>query len=77
MTGLVTVTNPVEFELLPADNARLGVCGDSVVERQVDRVHRSGIDMARAVVEGLSRHGGQHSFSTSNRDLGQLLEEQI
>jgi len=30
MTGLVTVTSPVEFELLPADNARLAsLCGQT------------------------------------------------
>jgi renalase len=68
---------PRRSESLWDDDARLGVCGDSVVASQVDRVHRSGVDMARAVAEGLSRHGGHHLFSTTRRDVGQLLEEQL
>lgn len=43
----------------------------SVVASQVERVHISGIDMARAVVEGLTRRGRR---SAGDRDLGQLLE---
>ncbi len=70
-------TTPRRSEYLWDDKARLGVCGDSVVASQVDRVHRSGADMARAVAESLSRHGGHRSASTSPRDLGQLLEEQL
>ncbi len=68
---------PGRTESLWDHNAQLGVCGDSVVASQVDRVHHSGIDMAQAVAKGLSRHGGHHRFSTSHRDLGQLLEGQI
>lgn len=66
---------PRRSESLWDDDARLGVCGDSVVASQVDRVHRSGVDMARAVAEGLSRGRRQHPFSSARRDLGQLLEE--
>lgn len=33
--------------------ARLGVCGDSVVASQVDRVHRSGVALAGRIAEGL------------------------
>ena len=68
---------PSQMECLWDDKARLGVCGDSVVASQVDRVHRSGVDMARAVAEGLVRHGGHRSVGMSNRDLGRLLEEQL
>ncbi len=68
---------PGQTECLWDDKARLGVCGDSVVASQVDRVHRSGVDMARAVAEGLVRDGGRRSVGTSHRDLGRLLEEQL
>jgi renalase len=71
------VATPRRSESLWDDDARLGVCGDSVVASQVDRVHRSGIDMARAVAEGLSRRCGQHRVSSTRRDVGQLLEEQL
>lgn len=36
--------------------ARLGVCGDSVVASQVDRVHRSGVALAAWMAEGLASH---------------------
>jgi predicted NAD/FAD-dependent oxidoreductase len=68
---------PRPSESLWDDDARLGVCGDSVVASQVDRVHRSGVDMARAVAEGLSRRRAWHRFSSTGRDVGQLLEEQV
>jgi predicted NAD/FAD-dependent oxidoreductase len=68
---------PARTESLWDDAARLGVCGDSVVASQVDRVHHSGVDMARAVAEGLSRSRGQHRFSAIRRDVGQQLEEQF
>ncbi|NDG38894.1 MAG: FAD-dependent oxidoreductase [Betaproteobacteria bacterium] len=68
---------PRRSECLWDDSVRLGVCGDSVVASQVDRVHSSGVAMARVVAEGLSRHSGLHSFSASKRDLGQLLEAHL
>jgi renalase len=70
-------TTPRRTECLWDDKVQLGVCGDSVVASRVDRVHSSGDDMARVVVEGLSRHGGLHSFSATKRDLGQLLEAHL
>jgi len=70
-------TTPRWTECLWDGNARLGVCGDSVVASQVDRVHSSGADMARVVAEGLGRHSGRQSFSTTKRDLGQLLEAHL
>lgn len=64
-------------ECLWDDDARLGVCGDSVVASQVDRVHSSGADMARVVAGGLGRGSGRHSLGTTKRDLGQLLEAHL
>lgn len=51
-------TTPRRTACLWDDKLQLGVCGDSVVASQVERVHISGIDMARAVVEG-----SQHSHA--------------
>jgi predicted NAD/FAD-dependent oxidoreductase len=70
-------TTPRRTECLWDDRVQLGVCGDSVVASQVDRVHRSGVDMARVVADGLSHPSGRHSFSTSKRDLGQQLEAHL
>jgi renalase len=70
-------TTPRRTECLWDNKVRLGVCGDSVVASQVDRVQRSGVDMARAVAEGLSLRGGPHRFSMVDRDLGRLLEAQL
>jgi renalase len=41
------------FECLWDDEARLGVCGDSVVASQLDRVHRSGVALARTMADSL------------------------
>ncbi len=59
------------------DRVQLGVCGDSVVASQVDRVHSSGIDMARAVAEGLIQRRGRSGFNAVDQDLGQQLEAQL
>jgi predicted NAD/FAD-dependent oxidoreductase len=70
-------TAPRWTECLWDDRMQLGVCGDSVVTSQVDRVHSSGADMARVVAEGLGHHSGRQSFSTTKPDLGQLLEAHL
>ena len=73
-------TPPRRTECLWDDKVQLGVCGDSVVPSQVDRVHRSGVDMARAVAEGLTYHrgrSGRSAFSTVEQDPGQLLEAHL
>ena len=70
-------TTPRRTECLWDDTVQLGVCGDSVVPSQVDRVHRSGVDMARAVVEGLSYGSGRSGFSAVDQELGQLLEAHL
>lgn len=46
-------TMPGHSECLWDDEVRLGVCGDSVVASQVDRVHRSGVALARTMADGL------------------------
>jgi predicted NAD/FAD-dependent oxidoreductase len=70
-------STPRRTECLWDDTVQLGVCGDSVVASRVDWVHRSGVDMARVVAEGLSRHSGFHRFSATERDLGQPMEQQL
>ncbi len=70
-------TTPRRTQCLWDDEAQLGVCGDSVVASQVDRVHRSGVDMARAVAEGLSHRSGHSGFSAVDQDLGKQLEAQL
>jgi renalase len=70
-------TTPRRTECLWDDKLRLGVCGDSVVASQVDRVHRSGIDMARAVAEGLTQRSFRSGFKTVDQALGQQLEAQL
>ena len=68
---------PRRTECLWDDQVQLGVCGDSVVASQVDRVHRSGIDMARAVAEGLTQRSGRSGFNAIDQDLGQPLEAHL
>lgn len=58
------------------DKVQLGICGDSVVASRVDRVHLSGVDMARAVAEGLTHRSGRSGCSAMGRDFEQLLEAQ-
>jgi renalase len=64
-------------ESLWDNDARLGVCGDSVVESRVDRVHRSGADMARVVAEACSQRRRQPSLAASKPDVGQVLEAHL
>ncbi len=68
---------PRRTECLWDDRVQLGVCGDSVVASQVDRVHRSGIDMARAVAESLTQRSGHSGFTAVDQDLGQQLEAHL
>lgn len=55
------------------DEVRLGVCGDSVVTSQVDRVHHSGVALAERMAEGLMSH---HEHSAMHRDPRHALEAQ-
>ena len=68
---------PRRTECLWDEKVQLGVCGDSVVMSQVDRVCRSGVDMARAVAEGLTHRSGRSGFSAVGEDLGQQLEAHL
>ena len=70
-------STPRRTDCLWDDRLRLGVCGDSVVASQVDRVHRSGIDMARFVAQGLMHRNGHSSVSAAGYGVGQLLEAQL
>jgi predicted NAD/FAD-dependent oxidoreductase len=70
-------TTPRRAECLWDNKVQLGICGDSVVESQVDRVHRSGADMARAVAEGLLHRSGHSGFVTLGRDFERSLEAQL
>lgn len=70
-------TTPRRTECLWDEEVQLGVCGDSVVASQVDRVHRSGVDMARAVAEGLTQRSGRSGFSAVDEDRGQQLETHL
>lgn len=65
---------PRPTECLWDDRVQLGVCGDSVVASQVDRVHGSGVDMARAVSHGLALRSAR---SMVDRSVGRFLEPQL
>ena len=56
---------------------QLGVCGDSVVPSQVDRVHGSGVAMARALAEGFASRREGYSVGTLDRNFDQQLEAQL
>ena len=68
---------PRRTECLWDDRVQMGVCGDSVVASQVDRVHCSGVDMARAVAEALNQRSGHSGFNAVDQDLGQQLEAHL
>jgi hypothetical protein len=73
-------TTPRRTECLWDDEVQLGVCGDSVVASRVDRVHRSGVDMARAAAEGLTRCRGRSGFNAIDQapwQPGRPLEAQL
>jgi len=47
---------PGQLKCLWDSGTQLGICGDSVVCSRVDRVHASGVALARLVAAGLSSH---------------------
>jgi renalase len=61
-------------ECLWDDEVRLGVCGDSVVASQVDRVHRSGVALARTMADGLSSRRERSAVQALGRDPHQAFE---
>ena len=56
-------------ECLWDDEVRLGVCGDSVVASQVDRVHRSGVALARTMVDGLMSRRERSPMQALDREI--------
>lgn len=68
---------PRPTECLWDDRVQLGVCGDSVVASQVDRVHGSGVDMARAVSHSLALRSARSAYSLVDRSVGRFLEPQL
>ncbi|MBC7734554.1 MAG: NAD(P)-binding protein [Bacteriovorax sp.] len=67
---------PGHPECLWDDEMRLGVCGDSVVASQLDRVHRSGLAMAVRVAEGLTRRRERSAMGTPDRGSRKVVEAQ-
>jgi renalase len=56
------------------DAVRLGVCGDSVVASQVDRVHRSGVGLAERMAEGLMSQRERSAVQAMGRDSRSAFE---
>ena len=58
------------------DEVRLGVCGDSVVPSQVDRVHYSGVALAERMAEGWVSRREHSAMQAVDRDPRRALEAQ-
>ena len=56
---------------------RLGVCGDSIVPSQVDRVHASGVALARAMTRGLVSRRNHGAVEVQDRHRSKQLEMQV
>jgi len=67
---------PGHQECLWDDELRLGVCGDSVVASQVDRVHRSGFALAGRVAEALMSRRERSALQAPDRGRRKTLEAQ-
>ena len=65
---------PRYSECLWDDEVRLGVCGDSVVASQVDRVHRSGVALAQTIADGLMSRGERNALQALDRGPRKTLE---
>ena len=65
---------PRYSECLWDDQVRLGVCGDSVVVSQVDRVHRSGIALAQTIADGLMSRRERSAAQALDRGPRKALE---
>jgi hypothetical protein len=68
---------PRRSECLWDDKVQLGVCGDGVSASQIDRVHRSGVEMARAAAEGLARRFGRSAVDAAVQALEEPLEAHL
>lgn len=65
---------PGQLGCLWDDELLLGVCGDSVVASQVDRVHRSGVELARTMDTALTSCRERGAVQAVRRDLGAALQ---
>ena len=65
---------PGQLECLWDGAVRLGVCGDSAVPSQVDRVHRSGVALAQAMAEGLMLRREHSVEPTHSRDSRSIFD---
>ena len=68
-------TMPGYFECLWDYKARLGVCGDSAAPSQVDRVHASGVALARAMVDSLNSGRAYNAATLRDRDHDPVHEQ--
>ena len=69
-------TLPGQADCLWDGEAWLGVCGDSVVASQVDRVHHSGVALAARMAEGLTVRLAPSAVQVLGRDPHSTLEAQ-
>jgi len=67
---------PGHSECLWDDEMLLGVCGDSVVASQVDRVHRSGLELARTMAKGLTARRERIAVRLLDRGIRNAVEAQ-
>jgi renalase len=68
---------PGYTECLWVEKARLGVCGDSVVPSQVDRVHGSGVALARVMADSLTSRPEHDAVAARGHDRRKQLEVQV
>ena len=59
------------------DEARLGICGDSVVTSQVDRVHHSGVGLGERVADSLMSRRERNFLQAIDGDVRRALEAQV
>ncbi len=70
-------TVPGYSQCLWDEAMRLGVCGDSVVQSRVDRVHSSGVALARAMAAGVTSRHGRNASSVLEHARSMRLEEHV
>ena len=69
-------TLPGNSDCLWDDEVLLGVCGDSVVASQVDRVHRSGVELARTMAKRLTARRELSAEQVLDRGIRNAVEAQ-
>lgn len=70
-------TMPGQPDCLWDDAVQLGVCGDSVVASQVDRVHRSGVALARTMADALMSRRERSAVQPLGREPRSTFEPQV